>query len=1145
MRCSSCHAENAADAKFCDDCGQTLELKCPSCGQPNRSTAKFCRNCGGRLAAAAAEQPSLNGTTKAAALPDRMLASRHLIEGERKRVTVLFADIRGSTRFIEKLDPEEVRKHFDPVLQLMMGAVHRYDGTVNQVLGDGIMALFGAPLAHEDHAVRACYAALAMQEEMRRFEGRANGAPGGSLRIGIGINSGEVVVRSLTNDLNIDYSALGQTTHLAARMEALAGPGAIVISADTLREAEGFVEVKSLGALPFKGFSNAIEAFELTGATAARNRLQAGASRGLSPFVGRQAEIDLIRRVVEQVHSGQSQILAMVGDAGVGKSRLLQEFLNRHVPADWRVLEAPSVSYGKASLYLPVIQLLREYFALGETDGADVVGEKIAVQVARLDPALNDAIPALLTVLDALPNGENGQTDGDTEQGLAASVEVRSALVKYSRMEPRERRRYTLSALTRLLLSESRRQPLLLVFEDLHWIDSETQGFLDTLVENLGRGRIFLLVNYRPGYSHTWANKNYYTRLSLNPLPPTGSQELLDWLLGEHRDLDSLKRLLIERTDGNPFFVEESVRSLAEAGALLGAKGDYRPALRLDTIRTPGSVQAVLADRIDRLARAEKQLLQCAAVIGVKVPLAVLREVAEIGEEELFSCLAKLKTAEFLDESNLFPEVEYRFKHALPAEVVYSALLNERRTFLHARVVGALEKIAGANLNDSIDALADHAYRGQLWDRAARYARAAGRKALSRFGFREAIRCFEQALEALGRLPQGQNELTGAIDLRLDLRNALFLIGDFAAALKHLDEALSCAEVVGDTMRLGQIYNFMTAHWNLTGESDRAIAVGERALSVTAAPEHAGLHIVANYYLGVACYNTADFRRARDMLRHTALLIGARRLERFGTTGIVAAIGATWLARSLAQLGELSEALTVATDAVQLGEEGKDPYSLSYGLYSQGMVLLLAGELERAAAPLERALALCRGASILVQIPLIASCLGFVYALSNRRGEALELLEQAVESGASMQRLGGQAQRMAWLSETYLLAGRAAEALSLAQQALALAQQTRDRGSEAWIVRLLGRIESERSIPDYIQAEALYRQALHLADELGMRPLAAHCLFGLAEISGRAGRVDEAKSHGLSAVELYGGLGMTYWLAQGKESLERLDRNFA
>ena len=405
--CRACQNGNAADAQFCDACGAPLDANCRQCGESNRSGAKFCKKCGTRLGdvASAAAPAAAAAAVTTDNVADRMLASRRFMEGERKRVTVLFADIRGSTSFIEKLDPEEVRKHFDPVLRVMMAAVHRYDGTVNQVLGDGIMALFGAPLAHEDHALRACYAALAMQTELRRGGG-TDGAllQPTRLQIGIGINSGEVVVRSLTNDLNIDYSALGQTTHLAARMESLAGPGSIAITADTLREVEGFVEVRPLGALQVKGFSTAIEAFELTGATAARNRLQAAGARGLSPFVGRRTEIAFAQQLLAQSAAGHGRLLAVVGEAGMGKSRLLRQFLDHHVSSEWRVLEAPSVSYGKATPYFPVIELLRTFFNLQETDDADAVRSRVAEDMQKLDTNLSEAVAPILALLDALPD---------------------------------------------------------------------------------------------------------------------------------------------------------------------------------------------------------------------------------------------------------------------------------------------------------------------------------------------------------------------------------------------------------------------------------------------------------------------------------------------------------------------------------------------------------------------------------------------------------------------------------------------------------------------------------------------------------------------------------------------------------------------
>ncbi|HWH79146.1 MAG TPA: adenylate/guanylate cyclase domain-containing protein, partial [Candidatus Binatus sp.] len=654
-----------------------------------------------------------------------MLASRRFMEGERKRVTVLFADIRGSTSFIEKLDPEEVRKYFDPVLRVMMDAVHRYDGTVNQVLGDGIMALFGAPLAHEDHALRACYAALAMQAEMRR-SGATNGllAQASPLQIGIGLNSGEVVVRSLTNDLNIDYSALGQTTHLAARMESLAGPGLIAMTAETLREVEGFVEARHLGAVQVKGFSTAIDAYELTGATAARNRLQAAAGRGLSPFVGRESEIEFAQQMFAQSDARHGQVLAVVGEAGMGKSRLLRQLLDRSVPAGWRVLEAPSVSYGKATPYFPVIELLRAFFGLLENDDADSVRRRVAESVLQLDETLSDAVAPILALLEALP--DSSDLSEQAAQWSATFPQIATAVENYTAMDLSARRSSTLGNLVRLLLRASQRQPLLLVFEDLHWIDSETQAFLDSLVESLPHGRLFLLVNYRPGYSHTWANKEHYSRLRLNPLPALGAEELLDSLLGDHSDLAALKQILIHRTDGNPFFVEESVRSLTATGVLVGSKGNFRPAVQVENIRIPNTVQTVLADRVDRLPAVEKQLLQSAAVIGMIVPEHLLRAVAGLPEEELRGALSHLQSGEFLYESSLFPKLEYKFTHALINEVVYGALLHERRTTLHGKTLAVIEGLSGDHPMDDVEALADHAFRGEQWDKAAVYLRQAG-----------------------------------------------------------------------------------------------------------------------------------------------------------------------------------------------------------------------------------------------------------------------------------------------------------------------------------------------------------------------------------------------------------------------------------
>jgi class 3 adenylate cyclase len=461
-------------------------------------------------------------------------------------------------------DPEEARKLLDPVLEHMMEAVHHYEGTVNQVMGDGIMALFGAPVAHEDHAVRACYAALRMQESVRRYSETVRRAHGIEVQIRVGLNSGDVVVRSIGSDLRMDYTAVGQTTHLAARMEQLATSGTVRLTAETLRLAEGFVQVRPLGPIPVKGVAEPVEAFELTGAASGRTRLQAARARGFTQFVGRDSEMEQLRRAAEQAGRGRGQVVAVVGDPGVGKSRLFFEFIHSHRTQSWLVLESSSASYGKATPFLPVADLLRRYFRIDDRDDTRGVRAKVMGTVLTLDPTLEDAVPAVMWLLDAL---------GGEDAFLA--------------LDPGQRRQRALDGVKRLLLRESRVQPLLLVFEDLHWIDTETQTVLDSLVDSLPTAPVLLAVNYRPEYRHGWGSRTYYRQLRIDPLPPESADELLNTLLGDDSSVRPLTPLLIERTEGNPFFLEESVRTLVETQALAGVPGAYRLARPVETIQVP------------------------------------------------------------------------------------------------------------------------------------------------------------------------------------------------------------------------------------------------------------------------------------------------------------------------------------------------------------------------------------------------------------------------------------------------------------------------------------------------------------------------------------------------------------------------------
>src|SRR2546427_548557 len=517
-----------------------------------------------------------------------------------------------------------------------------------------------------------------------------------------GLNSGEGVGPAIGNALHMDYSAVGQTTHLAGRMEQLAPPGSILLTAATLRLVEGLVRVNALGPVPVKGLAAPVEIFELIGATALRRRLQATAARGLTRFVGRQTEIEAMNQALERARAGQGQVVAVVGEPGVGKSRLLYEYLRSHRTQGWLVLESASVSYGKATPYFPVLDLLKRYAQVEDRDDTRTIRARVTGQVLTLDAALQETIPALLALLEALPEDSPFLT-----------------------LDPPQRRRRTLDGLKRVLLRESQVQPLLLVFEDLHWIDTETQALLDSLVESVPTAHLLLLVNYRPEYQHGWGSKTYYTQLRLDPLPPVSAHALLHALLGDDPGLAPLTQLLIARTEGNPFFLEESVRTLVETGVLVGAHGAYGLARSMTTIQIPATVQAVLAARIDRLPPEEERLLQTAAVLGMEVPLALLQVIAELPEETLHRGLTHLQAAEFLYETRLFPERELWFKHALTQQVTYETLLQERRRALHARIVAALEVLAGERVAEQVERLAHHAPRGAVWNKTVTYFRQA------------------------------------------------------------------------------------------------------------------------------------------------------------------------------------------------------------------------------------------------------------------------------------------------------------------------------------------------------------------------------------------------------------------------------------
>jgi class 3 adenylate cyclase/tetratricopeptide (TPR) repeat protein len=923
---------------------------------------------------------------------------------------VLFADLKGSMELLADRDPEEARKLLDPVLERMMEAVHRYEGTVNQVMGDGIMALFGAPLALEDHGVRACYAALKMQESVRQYSETVRRTVGLPVQIRVGLNSGEVVVRSIGSDLRMDYTAVGQTTHIAARMEQAALPGTILIPSSTLGLVEGHVQVKPLGPIPVRGLQDPIDVYEVVGAGTARSRLQAAVARGLTRFVGRDDEMDRLREALAWAGAGHGQVVALVGEPGVGKSRLVWEFAHSHRVEGWRLVESGSVSYGKATPYLPVIDLLSAYFRVSSGDDAREVREKVTGKLLTLERALEPMLPVFLTLLGA------------------ASEDV-----EWRALDPRQRRQRTLDAVKRLLLRESQAQPLLVIFEDLHWIDSETQALLDSLVESLPTARIFLLVNYRPEYQHAWGGKTYYTQLRLDPLPSESADALLGALLGADPGLEPVKRLLIARTEGNPFFLEESVRALVETGVLAGERAAYRLARAPASVQVPATVQALLAARIDRLSVEDKRLLQSASVVGKDVPLAVLEAVSDLTEASLREGLARLGAAEFLYEARLFPDVEYTFKHALTHEVAYASLLQERRRELHRCAGEAIERLSADRPDEVYGLLARHFVESGDLAKGREYALRAAERAAGLFAHDEALAQYERARacaetlglteevaateEAIGDVNARRGRLEAAVEsyelaLRCPLprprRAALkakigAVYGQFGAprgleflhqALEELDPVIQRNEVAEVTGLLGRYRHYAGRHHEALQLLERARQLAEPLGDAPALATIYGHLAGAFQHLMRMDESMAWARRCVDLGERAGLPMARLR-------------GYTFLAQDLINLGRWEEALSFTSRGAQIASQIGAEHRLAWTARDRAMVLYGIGDLEGAIASARESLRLAAASGELRIGTLVHALLAQIAA---DLGDDETAADQARAAMASADRLGDRVQ---------------------------------------------------------------------------------------------------------------------------------------
>ncbi|MBV8361366.1 MAG: AAA family ATPase [Deltaproteobacteria bacterium] len=1135
MRCSECGTQNPVAKKFCSQCGSALPLLCPKCGIENPGTSRFCGDCGTSLTAnlpnpvqSSARTAPVSGTPQQTEFPSAT-------DGERKTITALFADIKGSMELIENLDPEQARNIIDPALRLMMEAIRRYGGRVVQSTGDGIFAIFGAPFAHEDHAQRALYAALRMQDDLNRYCDRLGAEGRERVQARVGINTGEAVVRSLlTGAGHPEYTPIGHSIGLAARMEALAPIGSVAVTAQTKKLCDGYFNFKPLGAARVRGVSEPVGVYEATGLGPLRTHFQLSAERGLSKFVGRQSELEQLKLALDLAKAGRGQLVAVLGEAGVGKSRLFHEF-KALAQSECMVLETFSLAYGKDSSYLPVIELLKHYFTIAAEDDkrrrreqrvAKLLAvesgrvfspwrrrarEKVTSKVMALDRRLEDILPYLF--------------------GLLGIQDSADPLVQ---MDPQIKRRRTLDAIKRVLLRESLNQPLMVVFEDLHWIDDETQAFLNLLADSIANAPLLLLVNYRPEYYHEWNNKSYYTQLRLEPLRPENAEQMLGMLFGNDREFIPLRRLIIEKTEGNPFFIEELVQALLEQGILQRTAAEAKTTLSLakslDELKLPPTVQAVLASRIDRLAPSEKELLQTLAVIGreFSIPL-IKRVVVDCSEIELERMIATLQGSEFIYERPAFPAVEHVFKHALTQEVAYNSLLLERRKTLHERIAQALEALFVDSIDDHLVDLSYHYSRSGNDSRAIDYLVRAGEQAQQRSAYAQAAAYLEQALTRLNDQPAGPERYRKEFAVRAGLADSAIVISGYAAPEyeHHLTRRHELAQRLGDTTQIFYSLVGMSVLSAFRLELNKAQDIAWKLLGIADHEHDPDMQLQAHGCLANVLWQLGDINASREHAEKGLKLFAPERHLPYGDEHWRAACQ-FYACTCTTVLGFPDKGLRQALEFLAWARERAQLISLVFALNSVATILAWRGEEAQALKYADDLLALAAEHGFGNWHSFGQLLRGQALALSGKADEAIAEMKSGLDSLAAT---GAAVPGWAYanLALAFLAAQQPEEGLGVAAKGLELGVSTGDAEAKSELHRLRGELLLMSDPTKPAAAEASFHEAIEAARKQHAKFPELRATNSLARLLAKQDRRGEARA---MLAEIYG------WFNEGFDTAD-------
>ena len=1048
-------------------------------------------------------------------LVDKILNSRRSLEGERKLVTVMFADVAGFTAMSEKLDPEDVHQIMDGCCRILVDEIHRFEGTVGEFRGDGVMALFGAPIAHEDHAQRACHAALAIQQALVLYTEEVKRRYGMDFKMRIGLNSGMVVVGSIGDDLRMDYTAMGDTTNLAARMESSAQPRTVLLSKNTQRLIKDYFDLRPLGPLELKGKEEPQEVFELVKAGGAISRLEASMAKGLTRFVGRENSMGVLIEAYEKVKNGTGQVVGIVGEAGVGKSRLLLEFRHRLPQNAFSYLEGRCIHFGGAMPYLPILDLLRSYFEIGEGEREMILRKRVKERILGLDGKLQGIITPIQDLL---------------------SLKVEDGA--YLKLEPRQRRERVFDALRDLFIRESQERPLVLVIEDLHWIDKTSEEFLDYLIGWVANAKVMLVLLYRPEYTHSWGNKSYFNRIGLDQLTLKSSAELVRSILEGGETAPELSNLILHRAAGNPLFMEELTHSLLENGSIQKTGNQYVLSKKSSDLQVPETIQGIIAARIDRLEENPKRIMQVASVIGREFTFRILQSISDM-REDLKSQLLNLQGLEFIYEKSLFPELEYVFKHALTQEVAYNSLLSNRRKDIHKKIGNAVEELYAGSLEESYGVLAYHFSKGEELEKAWRYLKLAGEKAARDHAPWEAYGFYKEAVELLNRLPDTEETKKKLIEIIRLMRIPQVLLGYPEGSLSFFQQGERLAKELGDTRNLALFHSGMGIYYNYAGDNLTAIRYTEEAFEKVRKAQDVDLLAPLGFALCTTYGVSGWYKELIEKMPEVISLI-----EKTGRESDSFALGASPYSHfcgmtglALAQTGRFEEGKVLLEKALGNAIQVGDSATLGLTHWSYGFFYYLKGDWKSTKEHLEKGLTSSQEAKFALGMTQPLIMLGYAYS---NLGDP-ESGRRLAEKGLQVYRDTGMEFFLSVshyvMGSMHLDSGDLENAGTSMKEALRLSRKNSEKAWEGLALVGLGRVLGKKEPRQTEKAKEYFREGLAILNDQKLKPWYSQGLMFLGEFYLDADEKEKALEDLKEAEGLFQEMGMEYWLERTREML--------